>query len=581
MRFSRTICFSAAALLTLSCHSPKDGEYHFHILTTSDIHGCYFDSTYVDGSIRPSLLAVSEAVDSLRSQYGEGNVILIDDGDFLQGDNAAFYFNYVDTKAEHVYPRMAKYMGYDAIVAGNHDIEAGHEVYDRINDDLKKAGIPFLGGNIIRNDDGKPYFPYYTTITRQGMKIAILGYDNANIAAWLDEKKWEGMKFESLVPLVQKGVDEVIAKEKPQVVIVAVHSGKGEGDGTVLENQGMDLFNSLKGVQVLICGHDHKPYFKTSRTCAMINSGSRCANLGHVMLDLKLVNRKIAGMDLIAGLIPIKAGEVDMDMKEKFYKDYRKVKDFTLAEVGELKDTLNLNESFTGMSDYLKLIATVCLKSSGAQLTIVAPISKSGRIDAGKVSNNDLFTLYQYENELFVASMTGKEVKDYLEYSYDLWINTVDSPDDHVLNIANEKDERNDVERWEFRNPTFNFDSMAGLYYTVDVTKPFGERVNITSLADGSPFSADGTYSVALTSYRASGGGYLLSGAGMDVNEFAGRVTEKYPEIRTLLGDYLKANGAIGAEDFSDTGLLGHWEFVPEDIVHPKLEEDISLVFGK
>lgn len=581
MKILRTFSLAVAVLFTASCHSPKDGEYHFHILTTNDIHGAYFDSTYVDESIRPSMFAVSEAVDSIRSLFGKENVILIDDGDFLQGDNAAFYFNYIDTKSDHVFPRLVKYMGYDAVVAGNHDIEAGHEVYDRIHDDLKKAGIPLLGGNILRNEDNKPYFPYYTTITRQGVKIAILGYDNANIAAWLDEERWKGMHFESLIPLVQEGVDKVIAEEKPQIVIVAVHSGKGEGDGTVLENQGMDLFNSLKGVQVLVCGHDHKPYFKTGGQCAMVNTGSRCTNLGHVSLDIRIENRKVVQTELDACLIPVRAAEVNEEMKREFYKDYLKVKDFTLAEVGELRDGMDLKEPFIGTSDYLNLISTVCLKSSGAQIAIVAPLSKGGRIESGMVRNNDLFKLYQYENELFVASMTGKEIKDYLEYSYSLWVNTVDSPDDHILNIAKEKDERNDVERWEFRNPTFNFDSMAGIFYTVDVTKPYGERVSISSLANGEAFSQDASYSVALTSYRASGGGGLLKGAGIDEENFSSRISGKLPEIRSLLKDYLIENGSVGHDDYSDPALLGHWKFIPEDAVHPRIEEDLMLVFGK
>ncbi len=581
MRLVRTFSLAAAVFLMASCHSPKDGEYHFHILTTNDIHGAYFDSTYVDDTIRPSMFAVSEAVDSIRSLYGKENVILIDDGDFLQGDNAAFYFNYIDHKSDHVFPRLAKYMEYDAVVAGNHDIEAGHEVYDRIYDDLKKAGIPFLGGNLLRNEDNKPYFPYYTTITRQGVKIAILGYDNANIAAWLDEECWKGMHIESLVPLVQEGVDKVIATEKPQVVIVAVHSGKGEGDGSILENQGMDLFNSLKGVQVLVCGHDHKPYFKTSRDCAMINAGSRCINLGHVSLDLRIENRKVVQTDLVAGLIPVKASQVNEDMRKEFYKDYLKVADFTLTEVGELKDGMDLKEPFIGMSDYLNLISTVCLKASGAQVAIVAPLSRGGTIEAGKVNNNDLFKLYQYENELFVASMTGNEIKNYLEYSYNLWINTVSSPDDHVLNIANEKDERKDVERWEFKNPTFNFDSMAGLFYTVDVTKPYGERVTISSLASGEAFSLDAYYTVALTSYRASGGGGLFRGAGIDEENFSGRISAKLPEIRSLLREYLLKNGSVGKTDYSDPAILGHWEFIPEEIVHPRIEEDMMLVYSR
>ena len=74
--------------------------------------------------------------------------------------------------------------------------------------------------------------------------------------------------------------------------------------------------------------------------------------------------------------------------------------------------------------------------------------------------------------------LTGKEVKDFLEMSYDLWVNQMTS-DDHLL-LLNEKD--NSFGR--FRNPSFNFDSAAGIIYTVDVTKPYG-KITIERMADG------------------------------------------------------------------------------------------------
>ena len=59
----------------------------------------------------------------------------------------------------------------------------------------------------------------------------------------------------------------------------------------------------------------------------------------------------------------------------------------------------------------------------------------------------------------------------------------------------------------------YNYDSAAGLIYTVDVTKPAGSRVTIASMADGAPFDLAKTYSVAINSYRAQGGGgHLVTG---------------------------------------------------------------------
>ena len=89
------------------------------------------------------------------------------------------------------------------------------------------------------------------------MKVAVLGYTNAANASLMDASCVSGISFKSLLPLIQEDVDKVRSKEKPQVVIVVAHTSMGKGDGQNLERQGLDLFNSLKGVDVLVTGHDH------------------------------------------------------------------------------------------------------------------------------------------------------------------------------------------------------------------------------------------------------------------------------------------------------------------------------------
>lgn len=567
-------------IIAASCGT-KDGEYQIHILTSNDIHGTYFDSTYVDGRTQNSMLAANYYVDSLRSAVGRENVILLDAGDFLQGNNAAYYYNYVETGVPHIFSRMVDYMDYDAIAWGNHDVETGHPVYDRIAKEIEGYGIPFLGGNAIRNDDGKPYFPAYTILNKNNLRIAVLGYNNANIKAWLDESIWSGMHFESLLPMVQKDVDMVIAKEKPHAVIVVVHSGTGEGDGSILESQGLDLYNSLKGVDILVCAHDHRPFVTDNGSIALLNSGSHSRNLGHGILDITVKNGKVVSKSVSSGLIPIRKEKADPQMRAAFQKDYEAVKAFTLKEVGELKADLNLSDAFAGMSDYLNLIHTVSLGCEPAQLSIAAPLTQRGVIKAGKLVYNDLFTLYQYENQLFVVKMSGKEVKDFLEASYDLWIRTAQRPTDHVLNIRNSPDTRTGLERWSFVNASFNFDSMAGLNYTVDVTRPAGSRISISSLADGTPFDPAATYNVAMTSYRASGGGGTMEKIGIDTDKIDERVVKKYPEIRDMIYEYLKKNGAIDPAVIGDPKVIGHWEFVPDKIASPAVARDMRLLFGE
>ena len=143
-----------AAVLAAAACSP--GERTLHIVTTGDVHGSWFDEPYVEGQAKKtSLMSVSAWVDSLRQAVGKQNVLLLDAGDCLQGDNAPYYYNYVDTEGEHLFVQLVDYMGYDAVAVGNHDIETGHPVYDKVNEQLRARGIPFLAANAV-GEDGQP-----------------------------------------------------------------------------------------------------------------------------------------------------------------------------------------------------------------------------------------------------------------------------------------------------------------------------------------------------------------------------------------------------------------------------------------
>ncbi len=566
--------------LTLVCAcGPKDGEYAFELLTTNDVHGTYFDSTYTSAKTRKSLMAVAWSVDSVRAAAGKENVILVDAGDFLQGDNAAYYFNYVDTTQTHVYTRMAAYMGYDAIAVGNHDIETGHPVYDRIAREMKAAGIPFLAGNARKDNDGSPYFPEYTVLKRHGLKIAILGFTNPNMKNWLAESVWRGITFESLIPRVQQTVDAVRAKEKPQVIIVAVHSGTGREGEASLESQGMDLLHSLEGVDFLVCSHDHRPYVVSRGNTALINSGSHCRFMGHGHIRLTVKGGKVVARETEADLIPIDKCKVDTVMEKLFHPDYEAVKAFTLKEVGELKAELRTRDGYAGMCDYLNLVHTLCLGCSPAQISFAAPLTYNGTVPAGVLVYNDLFTIYPFENQLYVVKMTGREIHDYLEYSYDQWINTVSRPGEHVLKITPRHDSRTGQQGWSFVNRSYNFDSAAGINYTVDVTKPSGSRVDIASMAGGQPFDPEKTYFVAMTSYRASGGGGILQAIGIDTDKITDRVVEYYPEIRNILYNYLLEHGSIDPAVIGDPARIGRWRFVPEGLAAKGIAADMQLLF--
>ena len=577
MKINVISLLATLSLLASAC-GPKDGEYTFRLLTTNDVHGHYFDSLYVSEGISGSLMSVAWYADSIRVADGAENVILLDAGDCLQGDNAAYYYNYVDTVSKHIFARIVEHVGYDAIVVGNHDIETGHPVYDRL---VETMDVPFLAANAIRTDNGKPYFDEYVTLKRHGLNITIIGFTNPNIKSWLSPLLWSGMEFESLLPdFAQKTVDRIRAKEKSDVVIVAVHAGTGRGDGSQLESQGLDLFKSLEGVDFVVCAHDHRPVVHQTDSICLINAGSHCNMLGSGTVTLKVEGGKVVEKTLSAGLMRLDKSKVDKDMQALFRPEYEAVKAFTLKEVGRLNTDLRTRDAYVGMSDYLNLIHTLSLEATDAQISFAAPLTFNGHIKAGTLVYNDLFTIYPFENQLFEVKMTGAEIKTYLEHSYDGWINTLDAGQKHVLKIFERADPRTGQSRWSFETPTYNFDSAAGLIYDVDVTRPSGERIMIRSLADGTAFDESAEYKVAMTSYRASGGGELMRKAGVDTDRIDERVTGYYPEIRNILYDYLVEHGEIDSATISDASVIGQWRFIPEKKAQAALTRDMELLFS-
>ena len=186
----------------------------------------------------------------------------------------------------------------------------------------------------------------------------------------------------------------------------------------------------------------------------------------------------------------------------------------------------------------------------------------------------DMFKLYRFENLLFTLRMTGEEIRKHLEYSYDMWTNTMISPDDHALRLN--EDSKEDQQRTGFQYYTFNFDSACGIDYEVDLTKPDGQKVKILRMSNGEPFDEKKWYKVAMNSYRANGGGELLTqGAGIPKDSLESRVifhTDR--DQRHFLTEEIRKMGTL------DPKPNHNWKFVPEAWVKPALERDRQLLFG-
>jgi 2',3'-cyclic-nucleotide 2'-phosphodiesterase/3'-nucleotidase len=262
--------------------------------------------------------------------------------------------------------------------------------------------------------------------------------------------------------------------------------------------------------------------------------------------------------------------EPDADYTKFFRKEFLRVKEFTNRPVGMLNNDIASRDAYFGPSAYVDMIHTLQLKASGADISFVAPLSFDTKVEKGELNYQNLLDIYPFENQLNVIEMTGREIKNYLEYSYSKWINPNPVQNGHLFNIKMDEKGR----RGRFNSATYNFDSAAGIMYEVDITKNEGERIKILSLADGTPFNPDATYTVALTSYRASGGGYLLeNGAGIPKEQMEDRVVARLADIRELLYEQIQTDGFIDAEK------LNQWKFVPEKLATQLAEKDKQLLF--
>ncbi|MBP5504681.1 MAG: bifunctional metallophosphatase/5'-nucleotidase [Bacteroidales bacterium] len=516
------------------CGRPSNGPHTLEIYITSDVHGCYLSRDYQEDRTKAySMSKVATALDEARMK--SNNVILIDNGDNLQGDNAAFFFNFVDTTSQHLFARIANYLDYDAVVVGNHDIEAGHDVYDRVR---KQFNAPVLAANAIRTEEpkkGSCYFKEYTIVRRDCLRVAIIGFTNPNVTSWITEPLYHGMEFVKISDMAQELVDKVRTKERADIVIVSVHAGSGEEDEDSIENCGLYLAKHLTGVDMVIGGHDHKPrmisYSGGDTPTTYIDPGARCKHLGHVTIKADYKKGKRVGIQMDAELLPMEEFGYSDAFDAEFADDYRRVKAFTLQEICQVSESFNLADALTGPSAYMNLLYDLQLDVTGADLTFAAPLSSYGIINKGTLVYNDLTRIYPFENKLFTIRLTGEQIKNYLEYSYDRWINR--------------------------SGPAYCYDSCGGLRYKVYKNRPMGSRVVIESMEDGTPFEAGKSYTVAITSYRAMGGDGLLSeGAGLDVSNPEAYIVDKCGDIRGLLYDYLTATGTL------EPTVNDNWKFI-------------------
>ena len=176
--FFKVLVF-AFILLLVSCSGT--GWKSITIFETTDIHGVILPYDFIEKQALNASLASSSAIIK-KSRLEKDATFLLDNGDNIQGQPEVYYYNFIDTLSPHFMAEAFNYMQYDAGTVGNHDVEAGHAVYDRL---VKAYNFPLLAANAIDTKTGKPYFKPYSIIEKNGVKIAVMGLITPAIPTWL------------------------------------------------------------------------------------------------------------------------------------------------------------------------------------------------------------------------------------------------------------------------------------------------------------------------------------------------------------------------------------------------------------
>ena len=587
INMNRILLLTLSLITLLPASGKQTKTVRFKVIETSDVHGHFFPYDFMERKpLKGTLSRANTYINKERTALGD-HLLLIDNGDILQGQPCIYWSNYVMPEDENLAASVINYMQYDAETVGNHDIEPGHKVYDKW---IREVRCPLLGANIVKaGSDGTAHpkniydgiHPYSIHII-DGVKIAIIGMLTPAIPNWLTENVWKGMEFEEMTSCARKWVKYLKEVEHPDLIFGLFHSGKDGGivTDTYEENATAAVAREVPGFDIIFFGHDHQVHNewitnKEGQQVLIIDPSCYVRNVAEAEIELTFKKGKLVKKDIKGNIVSVLDEQVDEKMVSHFQPQIDAARAYVDQRIGTFQNSIYTRESFFGNSAFTDLIHNLQLEITKADISITAPLSFNAVIREGDVTVADMFKLYRFENLLYVLRMTGEEIRKHLEFSYDMWTNTMTSPDDHALRLN--KDSKEDQQRMGFQYYTFNFDSACGIDYEVDLTKPDGQKVHILQMSNGQPFDEQKWYKVVMNSYRANGGGELLTkGAGIPKDSLDGRVlfhTEL--DQRHYLTEEILRMGVI------DPQPNHNWRFIPEAWTKPALERDRKALFGE
>ncbi len=591
-----------------------DKPFVLTIVETSDTHGAFFPYDFKTDKPKATNLAQAATLIAQERAKAGARLLLLDGGDNLQGQPIVYYYNFVADKEKSVFSEMMNSLGYDAIGVGNHDIETGHAVYDKVRSELQ---APMISANLVSAKTKMPYFAPYKVVEKGGVKIVILGLTTPGFRKNFPVVLYEGIEIQDMVEAARKWVPIIMAKEKPDLLLGLFHAGvdytygKGENADTPLnENAAQLVAERVEGFDAIFVGHDHQgwegpgydPATKarvdvkgpSGKIVPIYGALDDCRKIIVATVTMKWNKSSSAWEKSFEGkLVGTEGVPADAGFLNKFDPQFLAAKAWVSRPIGKVDGVMKGRDAIFGDSAFVDMVHMLQLeltkdpanKLKPAQISFCAPLDTGAVVPSspdGVVYVRDMFGLYRYENWLYTMDLTGAQIKGFMEASYGDWLNTMKAKTDQLIAFKTDAEGKivfdNRTNLPATKVATYNYDSVAGIKYTVDVSKPAGARIAIQSMSDGAPFDLDKTYTVAINSYRAMGGGGLLErGAGISAADL---LSMKYVtsattrDLRIYLTQWFEKQAkAIPAK--SDN----NWKLIPEDLAAAGKENSYKLMF--
>ena len=573
MRISRNIHVLVSALfLTLCGCSERSGVVELRIVASSDVHGMVFDQDCLDGSDREGSLAKMASFLS-RERKEHKHVMYVDAGDILQGSVEM----YQDHSSQFIKGSLAakayNLLGCDVMTLGNHDLAVDAASCERF---FRTAEFPVLGANVYFEEYGD-FLPPYCIMDYKGLRVAIIGMTTPVVKYAIPWDRIRDLEVCDVVEAAKYWMPILREDKKADVVVGLIHSGFENGrmdDEGVFENEVRRLVSEVPGFDIIVFGHDHKARCLKLADCngdsvLLLNPGPFALNAAVATVRADFSN-SVQPEILTSGYLQDITCEVpDRKFLNNLSEWYDDVKNYSDSIIGSVATQLEGNGVLWRESSAMDYINFIQLRFNSADISLSSPLYTRTLFPAGELRISDIFALYRYENTMVTVMLKGSEVKDVLEYSAGLFYNTVADGSDNLLKTVTDNDGTKHPQE-----SIKNLITAAGINYTIDVTKPEGERVTVLSMNDGSPFVPERYYRTTISSFLYGGDeSALFKATGLLYKDMKDRFeSSSMADIRYYMITDLALRHEMGNQ--VRVRKVSNWKLVPEQIVGECLSHD-------